>query len=249
MNFTPFPLLLMTMLLVSVPRIAKSDSDGLNDPEVQKTLRAMKDTSTWYHPDLFGEFTGLRYYAHREFAQALKYLEIGAYYADKLSQLSIGLMHMNGEGTPKDPVTALAWFDIAAERNYPNFVQTRDRLKATMSPQQIADAIVLRTQLALRYADVVAKPRMAMQLRQGLMQITGSHTGFNFGISELSAKPKPLEIPIGGGGDRFAKERWDPDSYFKARDAEWKATVTVGELGVSTAADQSPDARSSSNLK
>ena len=67
-------------------------------PNVQKTLRAMNDASTWYHPDLFGEFAGVHRYAHREYAGAMKYFLIGAYYADKLSELSIGLMYLNGEG-------------------------------------------------------------------------------------------------------------------------------------------------------
>jgi hypothetical protein len=221
----------LTMTVLSgLAGAAHADDDQLNDPEVQKTLRAMKDTSTWYHPDLFGEFTGMRYYTHRQFADALKYLEIGAYYADKLSQLSIGLMHLNGEGTPKDPITALAWFDIAAERGYPNFVATRDQLKATLTAEQIAQSAEVRGRLALRYGDTVAKPRMAVQLRQGQMQITGSHTGFNFGISQLNVTPKSLEMPIGGDTDMFAKDRWDPDSYFRTRDAEWKATVTVGAV-------------------
>ena len=111
-----------------------NDDDPLNDPNVQKTLRAMNDASTWYHPDLFGEFAGVQRYAHHEYAGAMKYFLIGAYYADKLSELSIGLMYLNGEGVAKDPVTAYGWLDLAAERDYPDFVATRDRVKASLNP-------------------------------------------------------------------------------------------------------------------
>jgi TPR repeat protein len=45
-------------------------------------------------------------------------------YADKPSQLSIGFLYLNGEGVEKDPVTALAWFELASERGYPMYVAT-----------------------------------------------------------------------------------------------------------------------------
>jgi hypothetical protein len=214
--------------------------DPMKDPAVQKTLRGMANASTWYHPDLFGEFAGMRYYAHHQFKDALKYFEIGAFYADKLSQLSIGLMHMNGEGTKKDPIAAYAWLDLAAERDYPDFIATRDRLKATLSSEQLAHATELRKTLGERYADAVAKPRLAVQLRQGQMQLTGSRTGYDSGVSQLntatSCGPTVVvggaEVPQAGcGGSSFnAKERWDPDLYFASRDHEYRATVTVGAV-------------------
>ena len=42
----------------------------LDDPEVKKTLQAMGSTSTWFHPDLFGEFVGMRHYVHHQYADA-----------------------------------------------------------------------------------------------------------------------------------------------------------------------------------
>jgi TPR repeat protein len=234
--------LVTALLLSGIAVCAHADDDQLNNPEVQKTLRAMKDTSTWYHPDLFGEFAGMRYYAKHQYREAMKYLEIGAYYADKLSQLSIGLMYMNGEGVEKDPATALAWFDIAAERGYPNFVATRDGLKAQLSAEQLAKSAEIRKTLEARYADAAAKPRMAMQLHQGQMQITGSRTGFDSGVSQLNTGIKSNQVAIAGGTDVYAKNRWDPDSYFKTRDAEWKATVTVGALESVAKSNEQPAA-------
>jgi hypothetical protein len=220
--------------------VAHADDDPLNDPSVQKTLRGMADASTWYHPDLFGEFAGMRHYAHHEYKQAMKYFEIGAYYADKLSQLSIGLMYMNGEGVRKDPVKAYAWFSLAAERDYPDFVATRDQLKAKMTPDQLAEAEAERVKLAERYADEVAKPRMVTQLHLGQMQFTGSRTGFDSGVSQISNKNNcgPSVVVGGnetpnagcGGAALYAKSRWEPKEYFASRDAEWKASVSVGAI-------------------
>jgi len=234
------------LMLLAMAGVTHAEDDPMNDPGVQKLLRATANASTWYHPDLFGEFAGTRYYVHHKYQDALKYFEIGALYADKLSQLCIGLMYMNGEGTKKDPITAYAWLDLAAERNYPDFVATRDRVKASLTAEQLAQATLVRKTLAERYADAVAKPRMAGQLRLGQMQMTGSHTGFNSGIEHVnlagssSSAQNCAETPMVGGhavpqagcGSEsiYDNERWEPNLYFASRDREYKATVTVGAV-------------------
>ncbi len=225
--------------------LAHADNDPLNDPDVQKTIRGMAEASTWYHPDLFGEFTGSRLYAHHDYKGALKYFKIGAYYADKFSELCIGLMYLNGDGTSKDPVAAYAWLDLAAERGYPDFVATRDRVKATLTAAQLAQALELRKTLGERYADSVAKPRMAGQLRLGRMQMTGSHAGFDSGIlhanlagssnmSHCGATPEVggQAVPQAGCGSDsiYAEAYWEPKLYFASRDRQWKAQVTVGAV-------------------
>jgi hypothetical protein len=230
----------LAMIVLAYAGVAHAEDDPLNDPEVQKTLRAMADASTWYHPDQFGEFAGMRYYAHHQYQDAMKYFEIGAYYADKLSQLSIGLMYLSGEGVAKDPVTAYAWFGLAAERDYPDFVATRDRAKATLTPEQLEQAAAVRSKLDERYADKVAKPRMVKELRQGQMQLTGSRTGYDSGVSQIRNKPTcgPSVVVGGeetpnagcGGASLYAKSRWEPKQYFASRDAEWKASVSVGAI-------------------
>lgn len=238
--------------LMALASVAKAtDQDPLNDPDVQKTLRGMKDANTWYHPDLFGEFAGMRHYAHHDYAGAMKYFKIGAYYSDKLSQLSIGLMYMNGEGVPKDLPTAYAWLSIAAERKYPEFEATRDSVKAQLSPEQLQQADKIFDAVNDEYGDKVAKHRLIVQLRQGQMKITGSHTGFDSGISQLSNSSdcggpvvevggEPLaKSGCGSGGSMFAKWRWDPKTYFAVRDSRWNATVSVGSINdVGSAADK-----------
>jgi hypothetical protein len=233
-------LLMVTWALQFAHASADPNDDALNDPAVQRAIRAMANASTWFHPDLFGEFAGMRDYAHRQYASALKNFEGGAYYADKFSQLTIGLMYLNGEGTKKDPVTAYAWIDLASERGYPDFVATRDRLRGELTAEQFAKAMQLRSSLGERYGDVVAKPRLVGQLRLGMMQMTGSHTGFGSEMNHLNAKGTCGPLVIAGGADVseagcggdgiYARERWDPDLYFASRDRQFKATVTVGPL-------------------
>lgn len=219
---------------------AHADDDPLKEPGIQRELHAMVTASTWFHPDLFGEFAGMRHYTHHEYEAALKCFEIGARFADKLSQLSIGLMYMNGEGTPKDLVTAYAWLDLASERGYPDFVATRETLKTKLTSEQLAQAVALRATLGEKYGDGVAKHRLAVQLHQGQMQLTGSHTGYDNGVSSLRIHPDcggptvvvgGQELPQAGcGGSLFAKAWWNPKLYFAARDREYKATVSVGAV-------------------
>ena len=202
-------------MLVSVGGLlaanARSADDPADDPEVMKTLLAMQKMSTWYHPDRFGMNAGMRAYAHHRYGDAMKYFEVGAWYADKLSQLSIGLMYKNGEGVAKDPIRAYAWMDLACERGYPQFVATRDEMKETLTSEQLAQAEGIRAELAKRYADDVAQPRMVFELKQGIMHQTGSLAGFD-------------------AAGKYPKKDWDPKLYFATRDREWSQSVTVGPV-------------------
>ncbi|WP_187300519.1 sel1 repeat family protein [Mizugakiibacter sediminis] len=210
------------------------------DASMQRLLRAMNEASTWGHPDQFGEFAGVRHFAAHDYEGALKYFKLGAYYADKLSQLSIGLMYLNGNGVAKDPVTAYAWIAVSAERGYPQFLATRDRLWSELTAAQREQAKAAAYELYETYGDPVAKPRMEKQLRLALFQMTGSRTGFDSGILHASARQdcagavvevNGVRVPRAGcGGDFWAPARWDPKLYFAARDAQWKGTVTVGAI-------------------
>ena len=216
----------------------------LQDKTSQEVLTAMSNSSTWGHPDEYGEFTGMQRYADGNFKAAMKYFLIGARYADKLSQLSIGLMYLNGQGVKKDPVAAFAWVAIAAERKYPQFLATRDALWAQLDTTQREQAKALLEKLYPEYGDRTAKRRMALVLRWNRSELTGSYLGFG-ADSVISLTPEQFlgkgAMPacgaktIGGAamtgcGNLYASWRWDPKQYFKARDNEWKGTVSVGKM-------------------
>ncbi|MEO6926202.1 MAG: hypothetical protein ABI129_05980, partial [Rhodanobacter sp.] len=221
----------------------------LQDKASQEVLAAMRVSSTWGHPDEYGEFTGMQRYAAGNFKAAMKYFLIGARYADKLSQLSIGLMYLNGQGVKKDPVAAFAWVAIAAERKYPQFLATRDALWAQLDASQREQAKTLLDQLYPEYGDPAAKWRMTMRLRWARTQMTGSYLGFG---TDAVSSVTPAQFfsgqnkgsgaypacgaktiggaPIAGCGNLYASWRWNPKEYFKARDSEWKGTVSVGAM-------------------
>jgi hypothetical protein len=225
----------------------------LGDKQSQEVLAAMNRTPTDGHPDQYSEFTGMQRYAAGDYQGAMKYFRMGAYYADKLSQLSIGLMYLNGEGVQKDPVTAFAWTALAAERKYPQFLATRDSIWAALDAQQRAQAKSLVESLYAEYGDAQAMPRMAKVLRWNRTHQTGSMLGFG---SESVASLTPSQFmasgqlppgfgsgsmpacgaktiggaPMTGCGNIYVAWRWDPKLYFQERDGEWKGTVSVGAL-------------------
>lgn len=232
-------------------------------PDVEKIITAMNNASTWGHPDLFGEFAGARLYSEGRYEAAIKYFEYGARYADKLSQLSIGLMYDNGRGIAKDPARACAWLALAAERKYPSFIATRDRVCEALTPSQHDEAVAVLDKLLPEYGDAVAKKRMAHALEMAKTEGTGSRLGFDSGITTTGVKqncggPTVGDAPIAGCGNTnfWSPWRWDPGKYFAARDAHWRGKVTVGSMedvhkaasgtGVQTPADEAQPVSASS---
>lgn len=225
---------------------------SMDDKASKEVLAAMGRTSTWGHPDEDGEFRGMQYYADKRYDKAMENFLEGARYADKLSQLSIGLMYLNGEGVEKDPARACAWFALAAERKYPAYVATRERVWRTLDDTQRARATALLEQLMPEYGDAVAKVRMERVLRQTRSTMTGSLVGYG---DSRTASMTPAQIaaseggvaaakwyggfpacgartidagPITGCGNLFVEWRWNPKEYFRVRDAVWFGTVKVG---------------------
>ncbi|MFC5526654.1 sel1 repeat family protein [Rhodanobacter ginsengisoli] len=232
------------LAFTATARTGEKAAAPLQDQQSQNVLAAMSRSSTWGHPDEYGEFTGMQRYAAGNYKAAMKYFLIGARYADKLSQLSIGMMYLNGEGVRKDPVTAFAWIAIAAERKYPQFLATRDAVWAQLDALQREQARAKVDELYPEYGDTAAKRRMTLVLRWNHSQMTGSHLGFGAdSVSSLTpeqfngtgaAPPCGADTidgaPITGCGNINASWRWDPKQYFAARDGAWTGKVSVGAM-------------------
>lgn len=216
-----------------------------SNANIKRMIQLMGEVSTAGHPDLFGQFAGLRNLFDGKYKGAMKFFKIGARYADKLSQLSIGMMYLHGRGVSKDPAAACAWITLAAERGYPSYVSARDQVCSELSPAQHEQAALALNMLSPEYGDKVAKQRMKLELTMARTALTGSHLGHDSGVTLMGTDPNPIvnasrcagytlnlggvEIPRNGCG-RYDPELFDPKKYFAARDAQWFGTVTVGEL-------------------
>jgi hypothetical protein len=233
----------------------------------ERLLKAMDVASTWGHPDLFGEFAGMRHYAKGDYKTAIKYFKYGARYADKPSQLALGVMYASGLGVDKDAVTGCAWLILAASRKYPRYVATRDKFCGELDPAQHDRVGAVLADLRPEYGDQVARKRMAHELRIARSQRTGSRVGFDFGatshagasmsgfnaatVAGAAGSACTSSITVDGipwptdgcvGRDFWSPDRWDPKTYFALRDAHWNGTVTVGALEKQSQAHAAADA-------
>jgi hypothetical protein len=115
-----------------------------------------------------------------------------------------------------------------------------------LSTAQHDRAMAQLVNLQHTYGDDIAKQRMKLALLDAKKGLTGSHTGFDFGVRTVAAtgldamKMKTdctglslflggVEVPRKGCGT-YDPALLNPRKYFAARDAQWYGTVTIGTL-------------------
>jgi len=200
----------------------------------EKALAEMNDAFIMGHPDLWFEYSGMKEYARGNYKHAMAYFLKSAWYSDKPSQLSIGLMYLNGQGVERDLIKAYAWSALSAERHYPDFEATRAQIWRQLEPGQLQQAVSLEHSLLAEYGDAVAKPREISAMRFGWANV----------FSHSHAVGRSIDsgvVPMGDGNANcesdktprgcmniYAKWLWDPDRYFMVRDSEWDNAVTAG---------------------
>lgn len=185
-----------------------------------------------HHQDLKYRMYGMQAYRKGRYDDALRFFRRAGFFADKPSQGMVAEMYWNGQGTPRDPVQAYIWMDLAAERGYQGFLVQRERYWKTLSETERARAIEEGQALYARFGDAAAKPRYEHQLRIGKSQMTGSRTGFNRGVQiEIPGPDGSQAIP----GSKFYDDRyWNAKKYWAWQDKLWMkpriGKVTIGEI-------------------
>ena len=96
---------------------------------------------------------------------------------DKYAQYMVGFMYHEGMGVEEDPVSAAAWYQLAAERGTREFVVVRDRLLHVMDEDDAVEARVLYQELRLRYCDMAVLLASIKRNVRELRNRTGSRVG------------------------------------------------------------------------
>ncbi len=103
---------------------------------------------------------------------------------DKYAQYMVGYMLLTGLGVSEDPVGAYAWYRLAAERDMPEFVAVRDRLRRSLDDAEIQRANAIYADLRREYCDLAVllvsikrnqkelQPRTGSRLRTNSIPIT-----------------------------------------------------------------------------
>ena len=73
---------------------------------------------------------------------------------DKYAQYMVGYMYLTGTGVAEDPVLASAWYRLAAERSYKEFLNERDNILKAFSDVDLLRSDALYLQLRREYSDV-----------------------------------------------------------------------------------------------
>lgn len=105
---------------------------------------------------------------------------------DKYAQYMVGYMHLMGMGVEEDEVAASAWYRLAAERGYPEFVAIRKQVLRSLDDEDLQRSDAEYIRLRQQYSDLVLSMR---QLRRDYDDLSAPKTG-----SRLTGRGSPVMI-------------------------------------------------------
>jgi len=122
---------------------------------------------------------------------------------DKYAQYMVGYMHLMGMGVEEDTVRASAWYRLAAERGYPEFVAIRKQVLKSLDDEGLQRSDAKYIQLRQQYSDLVLS---MWQLRRDYDELSAPKTG-----SRLPGRGGPLMIiyptrPVGTTGESYYRK-------------------------------------------
>lgn len=171
-------------------------------------------------------------YEQGQYGEALRKYRESARWADKVSQYNLGVMYYLGEGTEPDLATAWAWFELSAERGYPQMVKAAKGAWDALDEAGRARAQSLLEELRPEYGDAVALERTKKYMDRERRDVTGSRTGF-VGAMRVRSRTMPEGMDV-DGESFYAEERWDYESIVelegKVFDNMASGRVEVGEM-------------------
>ncbi|MGB5334527.1 MAG: hypothetical protein WBN07_02820 [Woeseiaceae bacterium] len=107
---------------------------------------------------------------------------------DKYAQYMVGFMHLTGKGVAEDPVTASAWYRLAAERQTPQFVAVRDMLLEDMSPEQRQQSDQMFVEIRRNYSDLIILLNSIKRNVRDTRPTTGSRLRTSSPMTVIDAK-------------------------------------------------------------
>lgn len=174
----------------------------------------------------------LNAYEQGRYGDAIRKFRESARWADKVSQYNLGVMYALGEGTKPDPATAWAWFELAAERGYPQMVKAAKGAWEALDEMGQARALSVLEELRPEYGDAVALERTKKFMDRERRDVTGSRVGF-VGNMRVRTRTMPEGMDV-DGKDFYAAERWDYESIVELEgrvfDNLASGRVEVGEM-------------------
>ncbi len=146
----------------------------------QRTLQTQKRVDQLYSA---GEYERALFIYERELAPR----------GDKYAQYMVGYMHLNTHGVPQDKATALAWYRLAAEREYEVLQQARDELAAGLTQAEIDASNRIFLDLLQEIGDTRLLMKLIRRDMNTLRGRTGTHIrGATSGGSTVIIRPSGM---------------------------------------------------------
>lgn len=120
---------------------------------------------------------GVQAVKKNDYAHAIAMYKVAASWAYKPAEYNLGVMYLNGQGSPVDLPRALAWLALAAERNDPQYIRARQLVYTNVTSEQYEQANVIWRELIPTYGDETALPRAKQRWREAMQNSTGSRVG------------------------------------------------------------------------
>lgn len=141
-----------------------------------------------------------------DYEHAIAMYKIAASWAHKPAEYNLGVLYLNGRGSPVDLPRAMAWFALAAERGETQYVYAKQLLHAHLTPEQFEQANEIWRELLPQYGDAVALVRAKARWREVRYGATGSRVGSAAthlvvgGMLDGSGHDSPRSYDVGTGG-------------------------------------------------
>lgn len=166
---------------------------------------------------------------------AMRRFEKAAYWADKVAQFNLGVMHYHGQGVDVDPARAWAWFNLAAEREYPHMVTLAEQVWSELDGAGQERAVsIFESELLPEYGDEVAVRRTSRQMSREYRKATGSRIGATSGFLTVHEVKGPVifnpytqtlsfDSTVFTGPEFYQPELWDFERIMAAEKWEFDA--------------------------
>ena len=121
---------------------------------------------------------------------------------DKYAQYMVGFMYLTGTGVDEDPITASAWYRLAAESSYPELIAVRDQVLESLTDIDRIRSDEIFLELRAQYSDVVL---LVEAVRDELANFETARTGSRI-TGGSSAVPTTIVDPRTGrtvSGDQY----------------------------------------------
>lgn len=149
----------------ATPDVPVSRTDAFNTPEDDG------------RPGDYFFYLGALANQRHDYVHAIAMYKVAASWAHKPAEYNLGVLYLNGHGSPVDLPRAMAWFALAAERGETQYVYAKQLLYAHLTPAQFEQANDIWRELLPTYGDAVALARAKARWREVRYSATGSRVG------------------------------------------------------------------------